>query len=244
MAAVFAVAALLLPAKLGFASETWGVGGEWSEEWAEELEPLRRDAFTWSWRMAYRAHTYYIPFEDRDTFERYWPLLLSLKSKGGRLVLRSVETELDDPSILESSTPDLSAPWSIRFSESETLLRGCLVPHVRILAPFPDGWASLKLKVGPPWPEYVLSPSGELPEYVRVEEVNGKKRWAASQTNTGPGWCTRARIDLELILDGETINLNRIPLPADTLIVDERRLGNKHEDPNQALQTDREARGG
>ena len=196
--------------------------------------------------MAYRAHTYYIPFEDRETFERYWPILLSVKSKGGRLVLRSVETEVDDPSILQPISRDTSLPWSFRFQKHETILQNGLLPHLRILAPFPK-WRfgdGTTLKVGPPWPDYLLSPSGEPPKYVRVEEVDGTKRWVASQTNTGSSWCTRARINLELVLDGDIIDLNRIRLPADTLIVDERRLGNRSEDPNQALQTDREARGG
>ena len=54
-------------------------------------------------------------------------------------------------------------------------------PGVRILCPSngelrtPDGKS---LKIGPPWPDYIKSKSGELPEYV----VNESGKWVPAQS--------------------------------------------------------------
>jgi hypothetical protein len=78
------------------------------------------------------------------------------------------------------------------------------------------------LKVGPPWPDDIKSPSGALPEYVIID--NGKWRAFDQKDFGGPNERTirRARIEIELIVDGDIVDLNRIPLPADTLIIDKR----------------------
>ena len=108
---------------------------------------------------------------------------------------------------------------------------------------YPPGWkdaeakASLPdgkvLKIGPPWPDYIKSESGALPEYVFYN--NGK--WAPYDPNVKKDPPMdfkeeillklkfppiRARIDIELIVDGNIVDLNRIPLPADTQIIDKR----------------------
>jgi hypothetical protein len=60
-----------------------------------------------------------------------------------------------------------------------------------------------------------------LPEYVVIQ--NGK--WAAlerSAIRSGTERWFRARVDIVLITDGSIVDLNRIPLPADTPIIDNR----------------------
>ena len=80
------------------------------------------------------------------------------------------------------------------------------------------------LVVGPPWPQDLRTENGGLPEYVVTKEVDGRLTWAA------PGLADkfplvgryRARVDIELVVDGKIIDLNRIQLPPDTPIVDKR----------------------
>jgi len=43
------------------------------------------------------------------------------------------------------------------------------------------------------------------------------------------GFIYRARVDLTLVVDGQVIDLNRIRLPADTLVIDRRNLPSEEE---------------
>ena len=62
-----------------------------------------------------------------------------------------------------------------------------------------------------------------LPEYVTTGEVDGKKTWIPAARGQGfLGIMNRARVDLELIIDGKIIDLNRIRIPSDTPIIDKR----------------------
>lgn len=136
---------------------------------------------------------YEIPFKDRDEFESAWPHVLSLKSEGAPLIL------VRSPSTYDGSTLDVG---------------------VRVLSPPGAAYTSdvdgTSLKPGPPWPESALLPSGELPEYVVMH--NGQ--WVPpSEGETG---YVRARQDIILVCDGDIVDLNRIPLPLDTSIVDKR----------------------
>jgi hypothetical protein len=147
---------------------------------------------------ANRLSVYEIPFTDRETFERVWPAILKVKSKGSRLCLLRLEHET--PPFLSSAEPvvRIYAP-----------LNGWLPPAGSRSWPVPDS---------PPRPEEVLSDMAPLPEYVRTKEVGGKTVWVPSEGNRG----YRARIEIALVVDGEIIDLNRIPLPPDTPIVDRR----------------------
>ena len=82
----------------------------------------------------------------------------------------------------------------------------------------PDGNS---LRIGPPWPDHIKSESGALPEY--VFDKNGK--WAPYDPDEKKDlsrYLRRARLDIELIVDGEIVDLNRIPLPADAPVIDKR----------------------
>jgi hypothetical protein len=80
------------------------------------------------------------------------------------------------------------------------------------------------VRVGPPWPDYIQSKSGALPEFVIYKD----DKWAPytwPDQGPAPGEAfsiTRARIEIELIVDGDIVDLNRIPLPPDTPIIDKR----------------------
>ncbi len=136
---------------------------------------------------------YEIRFGDREDFERAWPYIVSLKSKGS-------------PLILEKS------PSKYKASQLEV--------GVRILSPPRDSLHS------GPWPDsrrspstdFIRSASGELPEYARVEDG----RWVSDHDALTRGWRIRVRQDIILVCDGKVIDLNRIPLPADTPIIDRR----------------------
>jgi hypothetical protein len=75
------------------------------------------------------------------------------------------------------------------------------------------------LKIGPPWPDDIKSESGALPEYV----VNKRGKWVPYSEKEGEKYFIgRARIDIELVVDGRIVDLNHIPLPSDTPIIDKR----------------------
>jgi len=76
------------------------------------------------------------------------------------------------------------------------------------------------LKASSPWPEDIVSPEDDLPLAVEAVVVDEKLRWAAANERH-PG-ATRASIDLALITDGKIIDLNRIPIPPDSPIIDRR----------------------
>ena len=63
---------------------------------------------------------------------------------------------------------------------------------------------------------YLYSAEGELPEYVDLQEVEGSLRWVPSTRGN------RVRVDIILIVDGKAVDLNRIPLPSNTRIIDTR----------------------
>src|SRR5687767_13461359 len=67
-----------------YALSTGGPGGTWPASWPKELEPLRKQAWTWQ----HEFHVYYdIPFASREEFEAAWPHILKLKDKGASITL-------------------------------------------------------------------------------------------------------------------------------------------------------------
>jgi len=56
-----------------------------------------------------------------------------------------------------------------------------------------------------------------MPEFVQANDVNGVRTWTAAKIGEDrKGFYYRARIEIELVVDGNIIDLNRISLPADT----------------------------
>ncbi len=63
--------------------------GDWPSSWPKELEPYRKRAETRRGPLGPALISHRIPFSDRDDFEKAWPALLKVKTKGASLTLRS-----------------------------------------------------------------------------------------------------------------------------------------------------------
>ena len=59
--------------------------GTWPKSWPKELEPLRKEA--WTWEHGFGGMSYDIPFATREEFEAAWPHILTLKTKDARIYL-------------------------------------------------------------------------------------------------------------------------------------------------------------
>lgn len=220
---IFAIVASIVLCAMCSAYALWMVTkeGSWPKSWPEELDPLRSQSRS-SFHATAAKHE--IPFGNREEFEFAWPYILSIKSKEAPIILSSSPDTMFDLLFGETYTVGVRI-WSPRT--------GMLVtPEGRSYPPGAESAIPNRkfLRIGPPWPDYIKSESGALPEYVAY--VNGK--WAPcteemreefkkkrKDWDMGYG-IRRARIDIELIVDGEIIDLNRIHLPPDTPIIDKR----------------------
>jgi hypothetical protein len=185
--------------------------GKWPETWPWPLEGLRASSRS----LEHSAEVIHeIPFTDREQFEAKWPFLLSVKSPRAPLRL------LKGPNKWLGTT--MEAGVRIRAP-----LTGYLITPGKTTSLYPPGAEkAIKdkefLKIGPPWPDYLKSEGGALPEYVTIED--GK--WKAMDPKKLKGaaffaiW--RATTEIDLIVDGKVVDLNRIALPADTPILDKR----------------------
>ena len=186
--------------------------GLWPTNWPKELEPLRTQSRT----LDHDQHKVYeIPFTNRQQFEAAWPQFLAVKSPEAPIILLRSPNERLGKSIkagvriLAPLTGTLVSPKGGHYPPSAE----AVVTNITFL------------KIGPPWPDDVKSKSGALPEFVAYN--NG--RWvpySATNRNTNSPIrersVLRARTDVELIVDGDIVDLNRVSLPADTPIIDKR----------------------
>jgi len=205
------VAAILLVCTSAHALWSIADRGTWPDSWPKELEPLRQQARS---AMHDSQTVYGIPFTDREQFEAAWPHILSLKSPKAPIILyRGPHAFLGT---------GMAAGVRVRSPNQGTLITpGGSVYPAGAEASVPDGRF---MKVGPPWPEEVRTADGALPEYVLIDD--GK--WRAYREDDAKGpiarrmTIRRARTEIELVVDGNVVDLNRIPLPADTPIIDRR----------------------
>ncbi len=198
--------------------------GRWPDSWPKELEPYRKQAKTRGIATVYSENVYEIRFENREEFEKLWPIILKLKDKKAPLRLRSIDKPIKEGRLFNSEKP-----------------------VVRVFSHVYPAWPSRRpggreLRPAPPWPDSIKSPTGELPEYVaRSEDGNAwipvekeKPRdfkwglverdfmWSLVKERKPRGPMYRARTEIELVVDGTIIDLNRILLPPDTPIIDRR----------------------
>jgi len=197
--------------------------GLWPTTWPKELEPLRSHARTIEVATGVQENVFEIRFESREEFERAWPAILKLKTPGAPITIYTT-----------NNPPPKTALGHYLHNDK---------PAVRIYVPS-GGYAggdadtaeAIKTQIkegkmlhaGAPWPADIVSTNGALPEFVLAREVEGKLRWVAAdlekdkKENKVPGFYHRARVDLEIVIDGQIIDWNLIRLPPGTPIHDER----------------------
>jgi hypothetical protein len=160
------VAILCLTSGITFAMSQGGTGGKWPKNWPKELEPLRKQA--WSWTDGLLAWASYdIPFKSREEFEAAWPHILKVKTKGAPI----------------------------------TLMRG---PHIRVDLK-ESKTAGVRIRVlGRDAPQMVTDPETGAIKHVSTPGVRP------------------TAVELLLVVDRQIVDLNRIPLPPDTPIIDDR----------------------
>jgi hypothetical protein len=206
----------MLASSLCFGMVTVSETGNWPNSWPKELEPYRKQTRTREIAAVYSENVYEIHFENREEFEKLWPIILKLKDKKAPLRLLSTGKPIRDGGLSDSDKPVM-----------------------RIFGHVYPAWPShrpggRKLRPAPPWPDSIKSPTGELPEYVvrsedgntwipvEREEPRGFM-WIPDAVRKPPrGFMYRVRTEIELVVDGRIIDLNRIPLPPDTPIIDRR----------------------
>jgi hypothetical protein len=175
--------------------------GRWPADWPALLEPYRAQAKTFGIATGIQENVYEIRFSGREEFERIWPTILQLKSYGAPLRLHSVE--------------GTSGTAGGLFTSGK--------PVVRVYTPAYEGMTQKPggkmLRSGPPWPESINGPTGLLPEYVTISEDG--TTWVPAG-DAVKGFKNRARVEIELVVDANVIDLNRIHLPPDTPILDYR----------------------
>jgi len=179
--------------------------GTWPSDWPAQLEPYRRQATTLEIATGEQENVYDIHFDEREQFENIWPTILKLKSKGAPLLLCSIEQPFKKGTLFNNEKPTVRI-YAPVYPVSESFRPG-----------------GKKLQTGPPWPDSIMSPSGELPEYVTISQDG--MTWVPVKEEKPPiGFKYRARIEIELVVDGKIIDLNRIRFPSETPIIDRRKL--------------------
>jgi hypothetical protein len=220
--------AALLPAALN-ALVMENNHGNWPASWPKELEPLRSQARTVALAAGNQETVYEIPFTNRAEFERVWPVLLQLKTPGAPLTLYSTNNSArtffhNGRAAVRIYAPSGGGPM---YPADPVRTRTPETNNDRINLLFKEGRVHT-LRAEPPWPPDIVSTNGELPEYVVPREENGTLRWVSgdrardTRNNSIQGFYYRARVDLELVVDGQIVDLNAIQLPANTPIRDKR----------------------
>ncbi|MDB5327288.1 MAG: hypothetical protein JWM57_2857 [Phycisphaerales bacterium] len=181
--------------------------GRWHGAWPKEIEPLRSQARTLHVASGTQVDIYEITFKDRAQFEKLWPVLLSVKTPAAPLRLYNVGAVVRGTGLnqLESNA----------------------TPRVRIYAPSYRAYSTnsdgTRFQAFAPWPKALYGLHGELPEFVIAEKDGDAQRWTAiSAEKESLGFHYRARVDIDLVIDGQDIDLNRIVLPKNTPIDDHR----------------------
>ena len=187
---------IILTASLTFASVITWRKGKWPGPWPTQLKEYRQQALVVEVTEEIQETVFELEFKKREEFEKAWPELVSLKSKGAPLILEKNPSKYD--------VSGTTAETGVRILW--TSMNPVIMDDGSVLRASPAGFESLK------------SPTGELPEYVVVKD--GKWIPYDGKDQTGPRH--RARVDIVLITDANIVDLNRIPLPADTPIIDRR----------------------
>lgn len=199
-------------------------GGSWPSDWPAELEPLRGSAKTIDVGTGTQEQIYEITFESSDDFLKAWPALLQVRTPGSPLRFRQVSVSEPKKGSWESIVSN-SKPKVRIYAPVSNSTRVGRVADYGPDQPIPAGKKPkmLPFTLGPPWPQELLTREGGLPEYVHAIPQNGKAVLVEVKSGERPrGFGYRARVDIEIVVDGKVIDLNRIEFPKDALIMDHR----------------------
>ena len=190
------LAVILVTASISFASVIIWRQGKWPGPWPKQLKPYRQQTKTIDVSGDIEETVFEIPFEKRDAFEKAWPEILKLKSEGAPLILEK------GPSEYKAGGTTFNKGIRILWLSTQKIIMD-------------DG---TELRDSPAEFAFVTTETGELPEY--VIEKDGV--WIPYTGQDKPGPRHRTRVDIVLITDANIVDLNRIPLPAKTPIIDRR----------------------
>jgi hypothetical protein len=193
--------------------------GIWPENWPQELEAFRARATTLGVGTGIQENIYTITFETREEFEKIWPIILKIKTPHSELRLLKLSDKehpswgkflktdqpcvhIYAPSEGYSSKPDVD---QAEFKQLDQLLKDGRVIHASA-----------------PWPKSIVREDGSLPQYVvSMTGEDGKLKWEPAEPgDEHKGFYNRARVDLELVVDGKIVDLNRIRFPENVKLID------------------------
>ncbi len=169
------------------------------DTWPDELQSLGDRTKVRGVSHGIQETEYVIPFYSAEEFEKAWPHILTLISKGA-------------PLILEKSP----STYNVSGSTLETGVRILCPPGNEIVGSDTTGKARYVFNI--PWQDPKPDASAESPEYIEME--GGK--WVSTKDGKPLTVGVRARVDIVLVVDGKVIDLNRIKLPENTPIIDRR----------------------
>ncbi len=187
---------IFVTASISFASVIIWREGKWPGPWPKQLKPYRQQTTTIDVSGDIEETVFEISFEKRDEFEKAWPEILKLKSEGAPLILEK------GPSEYKAGSAIIEKGIRILWLSTQKIIMD-------------DG---TELRDNPAEFAFVRTSTGELPEY--VIEKDGE--WIPYTGQDQPGPRHRTRVDIVLITDANIVDLNRIPLPAETSIIDKR----------------------
>jgi hypothetical protein len=168
--------------------------GTWPKSWPKQLDKLRDQSRTLEGPEAPYLH-FAIRFTDRGQFEAAWPHILKVKTKGAPIILVRGENFFlgkDSKSGVVVHSPPADGTDKPAAGEGP-------------VAGEPPAAGEPSIKGAPP-----VAGEGSIKGEGPIEGVRDPRmRWMNTTY-------------IELVVDGQIIDLNRIPLPKGTPIIDER----------------------
>jgi hypothetical protein len=220
--------------------------GTWPASWPTELDSYREQARTIEVATGTQETIYEIPFSSREEFERIWPVLLQIKSPRAPITFLAISNAPATPferDILNHSRAEVrihapagggpyypipSFPELPASGTNREASEAAIKKQTDTIKQLIDSGSLKVLPAQPPWPSNIVSSNGELPLYVVAEKTNDILRWVPADLERDQkegkfrGFYYRARVELELVVDGTIIEPARLKIPLDTPVQDKR----------------------